>query len=317
MKALVFDGTLKLLDVPLPVRWPGTSLVKVNLAGICNTDLEITRGYMDYHGILGHELLGTVIESDSAILSGKRVTTEINIPCKTCDLCKQGLLKHCRNIKTVGISDYPGVFAEYAVLPDESLHVIPETVSSLKAVFTEPLAAAAQVFESVELSPDQRVCLIGDGKLGLLISMVLSAKGIIHRLVGKHPERIGLLGSSSGALFLSIDEAETYDRHFDIVIEATGNPLGLAQALRVVRPQGKVVLKSTYQGKPSFDVTSVVVREIELIGSRCGPFEKAISMLEEGTVDPTTLIENIFHIDESLKAFEAAKKSLKVIIRMD
>jgi len=317
MKALVFDGNLKLLDVPLPVRRPGTSLVKVNLAGICNTDLEITRGYMDYHGILGHELLGTVIESESAILSGKRVTTEINIPCKTCDLCKQGLFKHCRNIKTVGISGYPGVFAEYAVLPDESLHVIPETVSSLKAVFTEPLAAAAQVFESVELSPDQRVCLIGDGKLGLLISMVLSAKGIIHRLVGKHPERIGLLGNSSGALFLSIDEAEAYDRHFDIVIEATGNPLGLAQALRVVRPQGKVVLKSTYQGKPSFDVTSVVVREIELIGSRCGPFEKAISMLEEGTVDPTTLIENIFHIDESLKAFEAAKKSLKVIIRMD
>lgn len=317
MKALVFDGSLRLLEVPIPARRPGTSLVKVNFAGICNTDLEITRGYMDYHGILGHELLGTVVESDSAILSGKRVTTEINIPCKTCDLCKQGLFKHCRNIRTVGITDYPGVFAEYAVLPDENLHVIPESVSSLKAVFTEPLAAAAQVFESVTLSPDQRVCVIGDGKLGLLISMVLSAKGIKHRLVGKHHERIRLLGSSSGALFLSIDEAEVYDRHFDTVIEATGNSSGLAQALRIVRPQGRIVLKSTYQGLPSFDVTSVVVREIELIGSRCGPFDKAISMLEEGLVDPTTLIEKTFHIDESLKAFDEAKKSLKVIIRMD
>ena len=176
MKSACLDGTLKLLDVPLPVRWPGTSLVKVNLAGICNTDLEITKmatwTTMEFSAT---SFWGRLSSAIPAILSGKRVTTEINIPVRPA-ISANRAFKHCRNIKTVGISGLPGVFAEYAVLPDENLHVIPESVSSLKAVFTEPLAAAAQVFESGRTLTDQRVCLIGDGKLGLLISMVLSGK---------------------------------------------------------------------------------------------------------------------------------------------
>jgi len=316
MKALIFDRELRLEEVPLPIRIPGTSLVKVKLAGICNTDIEITKGYMSFHGIIGHELLGTVIESDSDFLSGKRVTTEINIPCKTCDLCQKGLFKHCRNIRTVGIDDYPGVFAEYAVLPDENLHEIPESVSDEKALFIEPLAAAVNVLESVDFSSSHKVCLIGDGKLGLLISMVLSANGIKHQLIGKHEDRLELLGTGN-ASFIKIEDAKTIDRYFDIVVEATGNPGGLAQALSIVRPKGKIVLKSTYEGFPSVDMTRIVVREIELIGSRCGPFDKAISLLEKGLVDPTPLIAETFHISSAYEAFEAAKKSLKVILRME
>jgi threonine dehydrogenase-like Zn-dependent dehydrogenase len=316
MKALIFDRELRLEEVPFPTRLPGTSLVKVNLAGICNTDIEITKGYMNFHGILGHELLGTVIESDSNSLSGKRVTTEINVPCKTCDLCQKGLFKHCRNIRTVGIADYPGVFAEYAVLPDENLHEIPESVSDEKAVFIEPLAAAVNALESADFLRDDKVCLIGDGKLGLLISMVLSANGIKHQLIGKHKERLEFLETGKVS-FTGIEDAKTIDRYFDIVIEATGNPGGLAQALSIVRPKGRIVLKSTYEGFPSVDMTRVVVREIELVGSRCGPFDKAVSLLERGLVDPTPLIAKTFHISRAYEAFEAARTSLKVILRME
>ncbi|HNS35537.1 alcohol dehydrogenase [Mesotoga sp. Brook.08.YT.4.2.5.1] len=317
MKALIFDETLRLREVPIPERQPGTSLVRVNLAGICNTDIEITKGYMNFRGILGHEFLGTVVESDTSFLVGKRVASEISIPCKKCDLCDMGLFKHCRNTRTIGIADYAGTMAEYAVLPDENLHTIPEKVSDRKAVFVEPLAAAAHVLESVDFSSTDRVCLIGDGKLGMLISMVLSASGVDHVLVGKHSERMKLLGDNNRASFVSVNEADSYDRDFDVVVEATGNPYGLASALKVVRPQGKIVLKSTYEGTPEVDITSVAVREIHLIGSRCGPFDKAISFLESGLVDPTTLIAKTFSIDESLEAFEAARRSLKIIIRMD
>lgn len=314
MKALNFDKKLEIVELKVPTRVPGTSLVKVRLAGICNTDIEITRGYMSFSGILGHEFVGEVIESDREELVNKRVVCEINIPCKHCDMCKAGLQKHCRNIRTVGINGYPGVFADYAVLPDENLHLVPDGILDESAVFAEPLAAALHVQETIDFSGNPRVCVLGDGKLGLLISLALSANGVEHFVLGKHPERLAI-AHKAGGIPINPDEVERYDRTFDIAVEATGNPAGFKLASHMVRPQGTIVLKSTYSGGAVFDFSPVVVRELRVLGSRCGPFDKAIALLDSGKLDLSSIIDGVYALGAALETFDKAKGSLKILLK--
>jgi threonine dehydrogenase-like Zn-dependent dehydrogenase len=299
MRALYFDEKLSMVEVPKPSPEDGEALIKVLAAGICNTDIEIVKGYMGFKGIPGHEFVGIVEKSADPRWVGKRVVGEINIACNECDLCKIGLKKHCRNIKVLGIKDWNGAFAEYLVLPVENLHEVPSKVSNRQAVFVEPLAAAIQILEQVHIKPTDRVCVIGDGKLGLLISLSLNAHGVKHILVGKHPEKMKIVS----------------DRGVSTLFPGAG----LETALNIIRPQGTVVLKSTYASKASVDLSKVVVNEINIIGSRCGPFEPALQLLEKDLIDVNPLVSQVLPFEKALEAFELAKTkgTLKVILEVE
>lgn len=318
MRALYFDEKLSMVEVPKPSPEDGEALIKVLAAGICNTDIEIVKGYMGFKGIPGHEFVGIVEKSADPRWVGKRVVGEINIACNECDLCKIGLKKHCRNIKVLGINNWNGAFAEYLVLPVENLHEVPSKVSNRQAVFVEPLAAAIQILEQVHIKPTDRVCVIGDGKLGLLISLSLNAHGVKHVLVGKHPEKMKIV-SDRGVSTLFPGDVQSFDRFFDVVIEATGNQSGLEMALNIIRPQGTVVLKSTYASKAFVDLSKVVVDEINIIGSRCGPFEPALQLLEKDLIDVNPLVSQVLPFEKALEAFELAKTkgTLKVILEVE
>jgi len=314
LKALFYDGEkLKLLDVERPEIKANYALIKVIMAGICNTDLEILKGYMNFRGILGHEFVGVVEEGPEQLI-GKRVVGEINIACEKCDLCLQGLHRHCRNIKVLGIRDYDGVFAEYVLLPLKNLHTVPDEVEDERAVFIEPLAAAFRILEQVQITNSQSVAVLGDGKLGLIISKALSFSKVNHLLFGRHTEKLSRARWTTTELSKNL---ERYDRYFDIVIDATGRKSGIEQALFLVKPEGTVVLKSTIADEITVNLSQVAVNEIKIIGSRCGPFTKAISALREG-LEVRDLIEATYDLSEYDKAFERATKgSLKVIFRMD
>lgn len=312
MNALVFDGKeLRLLNVERPKFKEGHALVKVLLAGICNTDLEVLNGYMNFTGILGHEFIG-IVEQGPENLVGKRVAGEINIPCGQCDLCVQGLDRHCRNMRVLGIKNYDGVFAEYAILPVENLHIVPEKIEKERAVFIEPLAAAFRILEQIDISSSQRIAVLGDGKLGLLVSKVLSFSRIDHLLFGKHEDKISLARNWTSTELSS--NFEKYDRYFDVVIDATGRKSGIEQALSLVKPEGTVFLKTTIAEKIELDLSLIAVNEVKIIGSRCGPFPKAISALEGG-LEVRDLISGTFELSDYQEAFNMASKgSLKVIL---
>ncbi|OAA29146.1 alcohol dehydrogenase [Kosmotoga arenicorallina S304] len=315
MKALYYNNYLELIDVPEPALDKGEALIKILYAGICNTDLEILKGYMGFKGIPGHEFVGEVVKAPAnEALVGKRVVGEINIACGRCDMCLAGKRKHCRNIRTLGINNYNGVFAEYAKLPIENLHLIPDEIPDTAATLVEPLAAAFQVLEQAHIKPTDSVCVIGDGKLGLLISIVLEYKGIRHILIGKHPERAKEI----------IPEVQTHlpfelkglENSFDVVIEATGNAKGFTSAIEFTKPMGTLVLKSTFAAGESLNLSPVVVKELNITGSRCGPFEPAIKFLTEHHERLNKMISGIFPLNEYQKAFDTAKGSLKVLLRV-
>lgn len=314
MKALVFNKEdLRLLDVKIPKLKKDHALVKILLAGICNTDLEILKGYMNFTGILGHEFVG-IVEQGPENLVGKRVVGEINIPCAQCDLCVQGLHRHCRNMKVLGIRNYDGVFAEYALLPLKNLHVIPEKIENERAVFTEPLAAAFRILEQINISNSQKIAVLGDGKLGLLVSKALNFSKVDHVLFGKHEEKLSLARKWTTTEFSH--NFEKYDRYFDIVIEATGRKFGIEQALFLVKPEGTIVLKTTIAERVDLDLSLIAVNEVKIIGSRCGPFPKAISALENG-LEVRDLIHGDFELSNYREAFDIASKgSLKVILNI-
>lgn len=294
-------------DLPIPTIKPNEALVRVLLAGICGTDLQLLKGYYPYCGIPGHEFVGEVVNAPNAPhLLGKRVVGEINISCGQCVLCKAGLRSHCVNREVLGIKTRNGAFAQYLALPTENLHLIPNDLSNETAVFTEPVAAAAQILHQVHISPESRVLLIGAGRLGLLIAQVINSTHCHLQVVVRHDKQHHILQRLN---IEPINEQQLPVHQADIVIEATGAASGLHAAMHAVRPRGTVVLKSTYAGKTSFDFSNVVVNEITIIGSRCGPFDSAISKLTEGTVDPTHLIERRFSLSESLSAFDYAAKS--------
>lgn len=303
MKALVIGPSGLALDPEHPQPQPaeGEALVKVRLAGICNTDIEIARGYMAFQGVPGHEFVGEV--------DGQRVVGEINAACGACDFCRQGLGRHCPSRTVLGILGRSGTFAEYLTLPQGNLRPVPDSLDDEAAVFVEPTAAAFEIVDQVPLTGEQHVALLGDGKLALLIAQVLRTRCRL-KVFGKHPEKLGVLR----------DIETTVDQplgQFDIVVEATGSDRGFQQALSLVRPRGTLVLKSTFADRAAIDLAPLVVNEVTLVGSRCGRFEPAIAALASGEVDPRPMISATYSLADGVAAFRHAQDPgvLKVLLR--
>ncbi len=319
MKALVFDGSVALGQVAMPDIPVGEALIKVLVSGICNTDLEICRGYMGYKGVLGHEFVGIVEAfapgADPAVISrwqGKRVVGEINCGCGKCPGCLSGDTRHCPNRTTLGIDRRNGTMAEYCLLPVENLYEVPENVTDRQAVFTEPLAAAWEIAEQLHIRPDHEVVIFGDGKLGLLVALVLRLSGCGLTLVGKHPEKMKIAEDAGVKTCLaSLWQAR---QHCDIAVEATGTAAGLNIALNSVKSRGIVVLKSTVADNTQVDCTQIVVREITVMGSRCGRFAPALRSLAAGNIDVLPLISAEYSLADGEEAFRKARGSLKVLI---
>ena len=319
MKALWFSDKLELLErLPVPTPDKNEALIKVLVAGICNTDLEIVKGYMDFKGILGHEFVGKVVEinGESKALQGKRVVGEINCGCGQCPLCRKGLERHCQERKVLGIQEKNGCFAEYTTLPLRNLYEVPDTVEDEKAVFVEPLAAALEILDQVHFHPGDKVLVLGDGKLGVLIALSLRQTMADIMLAGKHNSKMKVV-ASQGVQIKHIEEVKADSDRFDYVVEATGSPSGLETAFRILRPRGTVVLKSTYAGRTNIDLAPAVINEITIVGSRCGCFPPALNYLDK-YLDTKTIISAVFKFKDALKAIDLAqqKESLKVLLDM-
>ncbi|MBA3945430.1 MAG: alcohol dehydrogenase catalytic domain-containing protein [Herpetosiphonaceae bacterium] len=314
MQAFIFDGTTRLANIPAPQLVPGEAIIAPRLAGICATDVHITRGYMHYHGVLGHEFVGTVVECDEPGWIGQRVVGEINACCHHCPTCARGDEPHCPNRTTLGIDRRDGTMAERFRLPLANLHRVPAALTDEVAVFIEPLAAALEIVDRSHVRPTERIAVVGDGKLGLLVAQVLRLTGAELVVVGHHPERWELLQAQGIAT--NGDPQALAARDWDVVVDCTGSPAGLEAARRLVRPRGRLVLKSTFHGTSPLDLSLLVVDEIALIGSRCGPFAPALRLLERGLVETTPLIHAIYPLAEAEQAFGAAQGQVKVLLRM-
>ncbi|MCC7201783.1 MAG: alcohol dehydrogenase catalytic domain-containing protein [Nitrospirae bacterium] len=317
MRALLFKNGLSYLnDYPAPVPTGDEALIRVSCAGICNTDIEILRGYMGFSGIPGHEFAGVVEKSPDNGLVGKRVTGEINVSCGTCSYCQIGLKNHCPNRSVLGILNRNGALADYLILPVSNLHIIPDSVSDEEAVFAEPLAAAFEIMEQVQIRPEDKVCVLGDGKLGLLIAQVLSLSGCELIVAGRHRDKLSILENRG---IRTTPEPPANERVFDIVVDATGSPSGLEAALNIVRPRGRIIIKTTVAERGAVDLNRVVIDELTLIGSRCGPFPPAIKALEAKSVDVRPLVSRVFPIEEGIRAFQyaAARGVLKVLLKFN
>ncbi len=297
---------------------PNEALIKIRKAGICSTDLELVKGYYPYTGVIGHEFVGEVISSPSpgegpGVKVGDRVVGDINVVCGQCEQCLHGRSTHCEHRTVLGIINRDGTFAEYTTLPVANLHRVPDSVSDEMAVFTEPLAAALEIQDQIQVRPTDRVLLVGAGRLGQLIAQTLALTGCGLHVVARHAHQHELLKARGIRI---IAEEQIHPWRWDIVVEATGSPDGFSLARRAIRPRGTLVLKSTYKGDMSVNFSSVVVDEINLVGSRCGPFEPALRLMESRQVDPTVLIAAEFKLGEALKAFERASQTgvLKVLV---
>ncbi len=315
MRALHFDQTLQFKpNAPDPTPPPGEALIRTRLAGICNTDLEIIRGYMGFSGILGHEFVGEVVRADDAPdLAGRRVVGEINAYCGHCPTCLRGDPTHCPHRTTLGIDRRDGTMADYFTLPTKLLYPLPDTIPDQWAVFTEPLAAACEITDRLPVRPTDRVVILGDGKLGLLIAQVLQLTGCDLLAVGRHPDKLAILERRGIPTQLAGQDIKP---GADIVVEATGSAAGFATARALIRPRGSLVLKSTFHGDVTLNLSMVVVDEVTLVGSRCGPFPPALRLLEQRLVDVEPLIQATFPLDDGLAAFEqaAAPGVLKVLL---
>ena len=314
MNALWLENNkLDMREVP-QMRKPREALIKIRKAGICSTDLELVKGYYPYTGIIGHEFVGDVIEADDPSWIGQRVVGEINAVCGDCEQCRNGRPTHCEQRTVLGITNRNGTFAEYTSLPIANLHRVPASVPDEMAVFTEPLAAALEIQDQIQVKPTDRVLLIGAGRLGQLIAQTLSLTGCNLHVVARHAHQQNLLKQRAIQI---IAEEDIQPWRWDIVVEATGSPSGFSLARKAIRPRGTIVMKSTYKGDMTVNFSSIVVDEINLIGSRCGPFEPALHLMESKQVDPTVLIDSEFSLGEALKAFEHAAETgvLKVLVQ--
>jgi threonine dehydrogenase-like Zn-dependent dehydrogenase len=317
MRALVFDKSITFNPRhPEPEVTEGDTLLRVRQAGICATDLEIARGYMGFHGILGHEFVADVVSGPDRDLVGQRVVGEINVVCGRCDLCLSGLSTHCRNRSVLGILNHEGAFAEYVRLPRTNLHVVPKNVDDDAAVFVEPLAAAYQVLKQVQLDARKWVTVLGDGRLGLLVAQVVRETGCQVRVIGKHPQKLALCEKWSIKSRALADIVPRHDQ--DVVIDCTGSAAGFETALQMVRPRGIVVLKSTVAAGKPLNLAPAVVDEIQIVGSRCGPFREALTALAEKRIDVNSLIHRRMKIDRGVEAMALAERPgvLKVLITM-
>ncbi len=316
MKAVVFDGkSASYKEHPSPQRRRGEAVVKVHLAGVCSTDLEILKGYMNFRGVMGHEFVGRVADGPKRWMD-KRVVAEINCVCGRCEVCRRGLANHCPNRTVLGIDGRDGVFAEYVAVPVRNLHHVPRSVSNEQAVMVEPLAAAFEIIEQVR--PDRRrhkVVVLGDGRMGQLISRVLRPHAKQMLLVGRHREKLQLAERQSISTAHVDDFAPAGDA--DLVVEATGSTAGINLAIGAVRPRGTIVLKSTTAGGEELNLAPVVVNEVTIVGSRCGPFERATDALKQGRVEVTDLITARFPLAEAVTAMQAAKKPDEIKVLLD
>jgi threonine dehydrogenase-like Zn-dependent dehydrogenase len=315
MKALWLENNqISLRDIPQPIK-PNEALIKIRRSGICSTDLELVNGYYPFTGILGHEFVGEVVSAPEQSLIGQRVVGEINVACGKCTACLSSRSSHCEVRTVLGITDRNGVFAEYTTLPLENLHRIPDSVPDEIALFTEPLAAALEIQEQVQIKPTDRVLLIGAGRLGQLIAQTLALTSCDLYVLARHEYQQKMLGARG---IYSITQEEIQPRQWDIVVDATGSPDGISLARKAVRPRGTLVMKSTYKGNININLSSIVVDEITVVGSRCGPFEPALRLLEKRVVDPTVLISAQYKLRDALKAFEHAAQPgvLKVQIEL-
>jgi threonine dehydrogenase-like Zn-dependent dehydrogenase len=318
MRAIHFDKTLTFQPRhPEPAPAGGDTLIRVRQAGICATDLEITKGYMNFRGVLGHEFVGEVASSPNKELVGQRVCGEINVACARCDLCLAGLSSHCRERTVLGILNHEGAFADFVRLPAINLHVIPAEIDNDQAVFVEPLAAAFQVLKQIKLDGRKWVTVLGDGRLGLLVAQVLRNAGCPVRVIGKHPEKLTMCEKWS---IRSRPLDEIKPRHDqDVVVDCTGSAGGFEMAMEMVRPRGTIVLKSTAAAGKALNLAPMVIDEINVIGSRCGPFREAIQALAEKSVDVVSLIHRRMKIEQGVDAFALAARPgvLKVILTME
>jgi threonine dehydrogenase-like Zn-dependent dehydrogenase len=297
MKALFFDGQLSLReDFPMCADPPGETLVQVRRAGICQTDIEITKGYMSYHGVLGHEFVGQLED-------GSRVVGEINAADGTCDTCRDGHANHCPNRSVLGIVRRDGAMAEYLTLPAHNLHRVPDAVSDAQAVFVEPLAAALEITDRVHIRPSPHVLVIGDGKLGLLVAQVLQLTSCHLSVLGRHPHKLAML--QRRGITTTTEPSHALGR-FDVVVECSGNTSGFDLARRLLRPRDTLVLKSTFHGVQELALAPVVIDEITVVGSRCGPFAPALRLLAERLMDVDVLLEAEYPLERAPAAFERA-----------
>jgi threonine dehydrogenase-like Zn-dependent dehydrogenase len=317
MKALYLkEGKLELREIPKPVPEVGEVLIRVILTGVCNTDIELYRGYMDFEGIPGHEFVGTVEGAKNKKLIGKRVVGEINCGCGVCESCREGDPRHCIDRTVLGISNRNGSFAEYVTLPEENIIPIPDSISDREAVIVEPLAAAMQILTQVDIHKGMHTLVLGDGKLGILIAIALSVNEADITLLGHHPDRNRVILTDVSHV-QSVNELRNENERFPIIIEATGNQEGFNTAIEFIEPKGTIVLKSTIADKTCFDVSSVVVNEVKIIGSRCGRFAPAIEILSSGKIKiPDGYIQKTFPLSKGIEAFEYAQKRgmLKILI---
>jgi threonine dehydrogenase-like Zn-dependent dehydrogenase len=315
MKALwLEDHQISLRDISQP-RKLDEALIKIRKAGICSTDLELVKGYYSYTGVLGHEFVGEVVEADDDAWIGQRVVGEINVVCNRCEQCLNGRSTHCENRTVLGIVNRDGTFAEFTTLPLANLHRVPDSVPDEMAVFSEPLAAALEIQQQIQIKPTDRVLLVGAGRLGQLIAQTLSLTGCDLHVVARHVGQQNLL-QARGIQVIAEEDIQPW--RWDFVVEATGSPSGFDLARKAIRPRGTLVMKSTYKGQLNVNFSSIVVDEINIVGSRCGPFEPALRFMESRQVDPTVLIADEFKLDQALKAFEHAAEAgmLKVLVEM-
>ncbi|HEY6046831.1 MAG TPA: alcohol dehydrogenase catalytic domain-containing protein [Pyrinomonadaceae bacterium] len=329
MKALRYEkGSLSISDVPTPLA-DGEALVRVTLSGICNTDLEIAKGYAGFEGTLGHEFVGVIEDvRQAASLStappqgslsytpGQRVVGEINAGCGECALCLAGDPRHCPNRTVLGIVGRDGAHAEFLKLPLENLIRVPEEIPDEHAVFTEPIAAACGILERATITEDTRVAVIGDGKLGQLCAQVIATTGVPLTLIGKHQNKLNI-AERRGIETMTVEKAASRHRQFDVAVEASGSPSGFALALEVLRPRGVLVLKSTFHGAVEVETARVVVDEISVVGSRCGRFAPALELLKTGAVDVESLVSEEFALADGVQAMQraAAPGVMKVLLR--
>jgi alcohol dehydrogenase len=325
-------GRLKPMNLGAVRALPGWALIRVRMAGICNTDVEILRGYHDFRGIVGHEFVGEVVSLHGVSAAtkkkwlGKRVAGEINVPCSAhgykpvCEFCRRGLKTHCARRTVLGIVAHNGTFAEYLTLPLENLHLIPANVSDEKAVFVEPLAAACQILDQINIRQFPAAAVLGDGKLAQLIARVLCASGNAVTLYGKYDSKLKLArraGIKTKRVKSDARDLNNVKENYRLVVEATGSPTGLTLAQQMTEPRGTLLLKSTFHGAAPFETWPIVVKEITVVGSRCGPFAKAIALLHSGKVDPTPLISRVFPLKDAPQAIVYAQKPgvMKVLLK--
>jgi threonine dehydrogenase-like Zn-dependent dehydrogenase len=307
------NGAVEVRKLPKPRRPEGFALIRLLRGGICNADLELQRGYYGFSGVPGHEFVGEVVDADTRGLLGQRVVGEINLNCGGCEWCARGLGRHCPTRTVLGIVKHPGAFRELLTLPERNLHVVPRSISTDEAAFVEPLGAACEILDQVKIPRGERVAVLGDGKLGLLIAQVLHAHGARVRQFGRHREKLRI----AEAVGVEVEVAQRLPvTAFDFVVDATGSAEGLREAVGMTRPRGTLILKSTVHGLVPVDTAPVIVNELTLVGSRCGRFEPALKLLKSGKVNVKGMIADRFRLSDAATAFARAggKGVLKVLL---